>query len=112
MGQKGYEESVAKHFGRCQTYTILDENGSVIEFINNTSVHMGGKGLPPELLQENDVNVLLCRGIGPKALQLCKELHIDTYVDSGNTVEDIYRNWCSNLLSKATLNDVCKEHRS
>ena len=26
MGEKGLEESIADHFGRCPTYTILDEN--------------------------------------------------------------------------------------
>jgi len=111
MGEKGHEESVAEHFGRCPTYTILDKDGKIIEIINNTSSHMGGTGLPPELLHQNDINVLLCRGIGPRAIQLCQELQIDTYVDTGTTVKDIYNNWKSDALSKASLDDSCEEHR-
>ena len=112
MGEKGLEESVAEHFGRCPTYTILDEEGNIIEIIPNKSSHMGGTGLPPELLHQNGVNVLLCQGIGPRAIQLCKELQIDTYVDSSTTVKNIYDKWKSNTLSKASLDDVCEEHRS
>jgi len=113
MGEKGDGEDVAEHFGRCPTYTILDENGNVIEIIRNASSHMGGTGLPPELLQQNGVNVLLCKGIGPRAIQLCKELQIDTYVvNSSTTVKDIYDQWKSNTLPKASLDDVCEEHRS
>jgi len=110
-GQKGFEEFVTEHFGRCQTYTILNENGALIEVINNTSSHMGGKGLPPELLKENNIKVLLCRGVGPKALLLCQKFSIDTYVIPGNFVKEIYQKWKSDKLSNATLNDTCKEHR-
>jgi predicted Fe-Mo cluster-binding NifX family protein len=111
-GQKGLEEFVAEHFGRCQTYTILNETGHLLAIINNTSSHMGGKGLPPELLKENHINILLCRGIGSKALLLCKKFSIDTYVVPGSTVKELYHKWKSESSLKATLNDTCKEHRS
>jgi len=111
MGDKGLEETVAGHFGRCPTYTMLDENGDIIEIIKNISSHMGGTGLPPELLQQNGVNILLCRGIGPSAIDLCTRLNIDTYVDSNTTVKTLYNNWKSNALSKASLDDSCEEHR-
>ena len=111
MGDKGLEEGVAEHFGRCPFYTILDETGNLISIIHNKSTHMGGTGLPPELLKQNAIDVLLCKGIGPRALQFCQELKITTYVDSGKTVKQIFHNWKSNTLSKASLDDVCEEHR-
>lgn len=111
MGEKGLEEFVAQHFGRCPTYTILDKEGNILEIIANTSSHMGGIGQPPELLHKNNINVLLCQGIGPRAIQLCKQLNIDVYVDSAATVKDIYNNWKNKRLSKAGLDDVCEEHR-
>jgi len=45
--RKGLDDKVAEHFGRCLTYTFLNENGEVIEIVDNTSEHMGGNGLPP-----------------------------------------------------------------
>ena len=111
-GKKELEENVSEHFGRCQTYTFLDENGNIIDTIDNTSSHMGGTGLPPELLKNNDVDILLCHGIGPKALHMCKEFNIKVYVNKGSNVHDIFHNWKNNDLSQATTDDVCKEHHS
>ena len=34
-GNKGLNETVAEHFGRCKTYTFLDEIGKVIEVLGN-----------------------------------------------------------------------------
>ena len=110
-GTKGLNENVAEHFGRCLSYTVLDENGNLIEIIENTSSHMGGEGLPPDLLKKNNIDVLLCRGIGPKAIELCNQFSIKTYVDNSKTVKEIFNNWKKNELSKATLDDSCKEHR-
>ena len=112
MGQKGLEETVAEHFGRCPTYTILDEQGNLLEILNNTSSHAGGSGLPPELLKKNEINVLLCQGIGPKALQFCQDLKIEVYVDYSSTVKELFNKWKNQKLSKADSDDSCKEHRS
>ena len=111
-GKQGLTDSVAEHFGRCNTYTFLDEDGKVVEIIENTSSHMGGSGLPPELMKAHDANVLLCRGLGPRALQLCKELGIVVYVCPSNSVGDIFEKWKANKIEKASDDDVCEEHRS
>ena len=78
--KKGLDDKIAEHFGRCLTYTFLDEKGKVIEIIDNVSEHTGGAGLPPELMKKHGANVLLCKDIGPRAIGLCKELGVDVYV--------------------------------
>lgn len=110
-GRKGMEDNVALHFGRCRTYTFLNENGEVIEIIKNTSEHMGGKGLPPELMKEHGAEILLCRELGPRALELCRELGIDVYTCEAETVRDIFKMWKGNELKKAEKDDVCESHR-
>ena len=110
-GKKGLEERVAYHFGRCNTYTFLDEKGNVLEIIDNTSVHMGGQGLPPELMREHGANVLLCQGLGPRAMNLCKEFGIEVYVCEAETVQKIFSLWKCRSIEKASLDDVCEEHR-
>ena len=62
--KKGLDDTVAEHFGRCLTYTFLNEKGEVVEIINNTSEHMGGSELPPELMKKHGANILLCRELG------------------------------------------------
>jgi len=109
--KKGLDDSVALHFGRCDTYTLLDENGNLLEVIDNTSEHMGGTGLPPELMKKHGADVLLCRGLGPRAIQLCNEFEIDVYVTDAETVKEIFDLWKNKKLKKADLGDVCEEHR-
>lgn len=106
-GRKGLEDTVAAHFGRCKTYTFLDESGKVIEIIDNVSEHGGGTGLPPELMKKHGANVLLCKDLGIRALRLCKELGIDVYVSDAKTVKEVFGLWTSNKLTKATTEDVC-----
>ncbi len=109
--KKGLVGVVAEHFGRCNTYTFLDEGGKILEIINNTSEHMGGLGLPPELMKKHGANILLCRGLGPRALELCKQLGIDVYVCQAKTVKEIFEIWRSKRIKKANFEDVCEEHR-
>jgi predicted Fe-Mo cluster-binding NifX family protein len=110
-GNNGLEEKVAYHFGRCNTYTFLDDGGKILETIKNTSEHMGGHGLPPELMKEHGANVLLCRGLGPRALNLCAEFGIDVYVCEAETVREIFDLWKSGRIDKAGSGDVCGEHK-
>jgi predicted Fe-Mo cluster-binding NifX family protein len=105
--KKGLGDSVAQHFGRCKTYTFLDEDGKVIEIIENTSEHAGGTGLPPELMKKHGADILLCKDLGIRALKLCKELEIDVYVSDAETVKEIFELWKNNKLTKANTEDVC-----
>ena len=111
-GRKGLEDTVAEHFGRCSTYTFLDENGQVLEIIGNESEHMGGRGLPPELMKKHNANILLCRGIGPRAIDLCNSFGIDVYVCNAKTVKEIFNEWKSGKLVKAGREHSCEEHRA
>ena len=110
--KKGLDDQIAEHFGRCLTYTFLNEKGEVIEIIDNISEHSGGIGLPPKLMKEHGADVLLCKGIGPRAINLCKELEIDVYVYQANTVKEIFNVWHNNKLKKAGEEDACEEHKT
>jgi predicted Fe-Mo cluster-binding NifX family protein len=108
--RSGLKDKVADHFGRCNTYTFLNEQGKILEIIDNTSEHMGGKGLPPELMKGRGANVLLCRDLGPKALNLCEEFKIEVYTAQAETVREIFEMWHDNKLKKAGTEDACEKH--
>jgi len=109
--KQGLNDQIAEHFGRCLTYTFLNEKGEVIEIIDNTCEHMGGEGLPPELMKEHGADLLICRDLGPRALNLCQELDIEVYSCQAHTVKECFELWQSNKLKKAGLADVCAEHK-
>ena len=108
--KNGLSGKTGEHFGRCETYTFLDENGKVLEIIDNTSAHMGGSGLPPELMKKHGANILLCNGLGLKAIDLCKQLGIDVYVSQAETVKELFERWKNDKIKKAGVEDACKEH--
>ena len=109
--KKGLDDKIAEHFGRCLTYTFLDEKGDVIEIVNNTSEDRGGKGLPPELIKRHGANILLCKDLGPRALNLCQELGIEVYVCQAETVREIFEMWKNDKIKKAGAEDACEEHK-
>jgi len=111
-GKNGLDDKIANHFGRCSTYTFLNDKGEVIEIIDNISEHMGGTGLPPELMKKYGADILLCRDLGPRAINLCKELGIDVYVCQADTVKNIFKLWQNNKLKKAGVEDACEQHKN
>jgi len=110
--KRGLDDKVAEHFGRCNTYTFLDEKGKLIEIIENTSEHMGGVGLPVELMKKHGADILLCKGLGSRALNLCNELDIIVYVCQAEIVKEIFELWKNKKIKKAGIEDICEEHRT
>ncbi len=110
-GKGGVDGKVAMHFGRCDTYTFLNDDGDIVEVIENTSSHMGGTGLPPELMKEHGADILLCKGLGMKAIDMCREFGIEVYVCQAETVREMFDKWKRGSLAKAGAEDACKhEH--
>ena len=67
--------------------------------------------MPPEIIKKYGADVLLCKGLGPRALDLCKEIGIDVYVCGAKTVKEIFELWKGKKIEKACENDICEDHR-
>lgn len=106
-GNKGLEDTVALHFGRCRTYALFDEEGKLIKRIDNIAEHSDGTLLPPQLLKQHGVDILLCRELGTRALKLCEEIGIDVYVHPSDKVKDLFNLWKDGKTKKASFDDVC-----
>ncbi|RZN46242.1 dinitrogenase iron-molybdenum cofactor biosynthesis protein [archaeon] len=107
---KGMDAVVAQHFGSAPMYTIYDTDSGDVETIDNTSRHMGGTLLPPQLLQQFDVEVLICRGLGKRALAMFNDLGIEVYTGARDTVRDTVTLWKEGGLSVASMDDACSGH--
>ena len=110
LGYGGLEEQVGGHFGRVPTYTIVDTETNEVRVIENTSEHMGGRGYPPELLAKESVEVMLCSGLGRRAIGLFEQFGIMVYVGASGTVKDALEMWKKGMLQPATDENACKEH--
>jgi predicted Fe-Mo cluster-binding NifX family protein len=111
IGNKGIEEYVSEHFGRALTFTIVDLSTNDVKVIPNTSEHMGGSGYPPETMASAGVEVMLCSGLGPRAIGMFEQYGIEVYVGASGTVRDAIHAWKAGRLHVATDENACRMHR-
>ena len=110
LGENGLDNLVGEHFGRVPTYTIVDIDTNEVKVIPNTSEHMGGQGQPPEIMAREGVSVMVCRGLGRRAIVMFEELGIDVYIGASGTVRDAITAFKQGNLQKAGMNDACGQH--
>ena len=111
LGKKGLEEKVGEHFGRVPFYTIYDTETEEVKVIENTSEHMGGVGYPAEIIARNGVEIMLCCGLGRRAIQMFEEFGIMVYIGASGTVKDAIQMWKNGKLEAATDENACREHK-
>ncbi|MBS3787065.1 NifB/NifX family molybdenum-iron cluster-binding protein [Candidatus Bipolaricaulota bacterium] len=109
-GNAGLEERVGEHFGRVPTYTIVDTESDDVEIISNDSTHQGGKGLPANLLAQEGVDVMICSGLGRKAINLFEEHGIEVCIGAGGRVKEALEEWRNDHLKSASQSDACERH--
>ena len=132
MGERGLDELVSEHFGRAPTFTVVDLEGlegkelegsavasEAVKVVPNTSEHFGGVGHAPEIISGEDVEVMLCGGLGPRAIQMFEQFGVEVFVGLSGlgagtapvTVRDAIRAFQAGALHEATDADACREHR-
>lgn len=110
IGNHGLDDLVGEHFGRVPAYTIVNLDTDDVTVIPNTSEHMGGQGSPPEILAREHVNIMICRGLGKRAIVMFEELGIDVYIGAQGTVRDAIAAFKQGMLQKASAMDACSQH--
>lgn len=107
----GLEAQVGYHFGRVPLYTIYDDKTKTVEIINNTSSHTGGTKLPAELLREHNIDIMLCGGLGRRAINLFEQFGIEVYIGARGKVKDAIEQFDHKKLQMATDRDACQQHK-
>ncbi len=110
MGQKGIEETVGQHFGKVPYYALYDTDTKETTVIENTSEHNGGVGLPPEIMDKEGVDIMLCGGLGQKAVLMFEQYGIDVFIGANGTIQDAISAWEDCKLTRATQNNSCSGH--
>ena len=108
--ENGLDNHVGEHFGRVPTYTIVNLDTNEVKVIPNTSEHMGGQGYPPELMVREGVDIMICRGLGRRAITMFEEFGIEVYIGAFGTVKDAIDDFKQGRLQKAGVSDACGQH--
>ena len=110
MGNGGLNEKVGEHFGRVPTYTVVDLDTDEVKVVPNTSHHMGGQGDPPEIMAREGVTIMICQGLGRRAISMFEALGIDVYIGASGTVQEAVGAFKQGNLQKASASDGCGKH--
>jgi len=103
MGERGLDDSVGEHFGRVPTYTIVDLDTDEVKVVPNVSHHMGGQGDPPEIMAREGVNVMVCQGLGRRAISMFEGFGITVYIGAVGAVRDAVAAFKQGRLQKRQL---------
>lgn len=123
----GLESLISEHFGRSPYFTIFDTELDEIELVSNMSPHHGsstgggqhshdhhqdggghhGHGYAFRSLSEKNVNVLVCRGLGARAMQLFQEKGIKIFCGASGSVKDAIQAYQNGKLEEASPEHAC-----
>ena len=109
-GAGGLDDLVGEHFGRVPTYTIFNPETEEVQIVDNTSEHMGGTGYPAQILADLGIDVLLCSGLGHRAIQMLSESGIEVCTGVSGTARQAIESWKAGGLSTAAEGDACTRH--
>ena len=98
---------LADHFGRAPMFTVFDDSKKQFEVIDNSGEHFGGRLPAPEVLKNHNINILICKGLGRKAIALFDNLGICVHLTQSSIVEDALAAYQKGELQQATQTDGC-----
>ena len=101
------EGLLADHFGRAPLFSVYNQEESKMEIISNTGDHFGGKQPVPVILQQNNIKVLICKGLGRKAISMFDQMNIEVYITTEQIVSDALQAYKDGKLVKANEADGC-----
>jgi predicted Fe-Mo cluster-binding NifX family protein len=109
-GSGGLDARIGEHFGRVPTYTLYNSETGEVEVVDNTSEHAGGSGLPGEILAGMGIDVLLCSGLGRRAIGILSENGIEVFTGVSGTAREAIESWKGRSLTPASDKDACQKH--
>jgi predicted Fe-Mo cluster-binding NifX family protein len=109
-GPGGLDDVVGEHFGRVPTFTLVDADTGEVEVLDNTSEHMGGAGLPADLLVRAGAEVVLCKGLGRRAIQMLSDAGVSVCTGVSGPIGDAVSVWKGGGLPEAGESDACARH--
>ncbi len=102
-GDKGLDDRISQHFGRARYYTIVEiEDGKIngVWVAQNPLGLSHEPGVLPLFLKERGISVLVCGGIGKRALELFERMGIKVYPNYSGRVAEVLESFIEGMLNE------------
>jgi len=101
---KNLTDNISEIFARCPYFIIAEIEGKEIkktEAIKNESVNqMGGAGISAaQLMAEKNVNAVITKNIGPRAMDVLRQFNIPVYPGEG-VIKNVLQEFIDGRLKK------------
>ena len=115
---QGLKSEMSMHFGRCPHYTLVDvEDSEIIDVrvIENPFFTGHVPGVVPGFINEQNVNVMIAGGMGPRAIEMFEGFGIEVATGVAGKVENVLKAYLDGKI-KGTApcshnhNESCDEH--
>lgn len=108
---EGLNARVHEHFGSAAFFTIYDTEKNDIKIIENTNAHHAhGMCHPIGVLGTSSIDVVVCQGMGIRAVQKLNEAKIRAFRAVAGTVSEIVKKYNNNELEEITSENACAQH--
>ena len=101
--------NVFPHFGRTESFKLYDVEGDKVIASEVVGTNGVSHGALAGLLADNDVNVLICGGLGGGALAALQQAGIDVYGGAQGPVDDVVAAFLAGSLQQ-TAEASCHDH--
>jgi predicted Fe-Mo cluster-binding NifX family protein len=109
--KEGLSARVHGHFGSTPFFTIYDTENDTFKAMDNTNAHHShGMCHPIGVLGTGSIDVVVCQGMGMRAVQKLNEANIKAYKASADTVADIIKKLKGGELEEITAQNACAQH--
>ncbi len=102
---------VCSHFGSAPYFIIYDSEANTYEIVNNSdSEHEHGTCSPTLNLREMNVDTVICKGLGLRAIQKLNEAGIRVCKTDLFCVKEIVHNLTETDFEEIDASDACHGH--
>jgi predicted Fe-Mo cluster-binding NifX family protein len=112
MDDRGLQARVADHFGQASFFTIVDTDTDEVTVQANSGHHQGGQQTPASAIAEKGARVVLCSGLGQRAVRFFSEAGIEVFMGAEGTVQETMDTHRQGKLPAASEAAACPGHHS
>ncbi|HUU17781.1 MAG TPA: NifB/NifX family molybdenum-iron cluster-binding protein [Sedimentisphaerales bacterium] len=108
---EGLRALVNHHFGSSPYFLIYDSDKEVFEVISNSDEHHShGMCHPLKVLDDQNLDAVVCVGMGARAVQKLRQGGLKAYRTKAETAEETIREYKEGGLEEITIENACIDH--
>ena len=99
---KGLNDQISQHFGRCPSYLIVDVEGEEVkksDIISNPYYDNHVPGMVPKFISEQGATVMIAGGMGPRAIDMFSNFGIEVVTGAIGNVGNVLKAYLQGEIS-------------